>query len=144
MHGHAHRRLLSARRAGDRGAAVVEFVLVGTLVVFLFLIVLQVGLILHMRNVVVASAAEGAREAANADRDCVDGAARAHDIVEQSLNAAVARDLTFAEPADGCEEVDANGLTLVRVRVDGELPIILLPITSLRIDVTARAIKEGQ
>lgn len=51
----------------DEGSAVVDVVLVSVLVVVLFLVVAQVGLALHVRNVLVA-AAEGARYAANADR----------------------------------------------------------------------------
>jgi len=46
------------RRTGAAGAAVVDFVFVTVLVVALFLLVLQVGLVLHVRNVLVSSAAE--------------------------------------------------------------------------------------
>ncbi|MCY7363929.1 MAG: pilus assembly protein, partial [Frankiaceae bacterium] len=41
------------RRDGERGAAVVEFRLVSVVLVFLFLLVMQVGLVLHARNVLV-------------------------------------------------------------------------------------------
>ena len=51
----------------ERGSAVVDFVLVGVLVVALLLAVLQVAVYVHLRNVVVASAQQGARYAANAD-----------------------------------------------------------------------------
>jgi len=40
----------------ERGSAVVDFVLVGVLVVALLLAVLQVAVYVHVRNVVVASA----------------------------------------------------------------------------------------
>ena len=59
----------------DRGSAVVEFTLVGVLLTVLFLALLQLGLALHVRNTLVASAAEGARYAANADRTPDEGAA---------------------------------------------------------------------
>ena len=84
---------------GDRGSAVVEFVLVGTLLVALFLGVLQLGLYLHMRNVVVASLAEGAREAANADRDCADGTART--IADQAKDAPYKDEYCCAVVANG-------------------------------------------
>ena len=45
----------------DGGSAVVDFTLVGILLTFLFLALLQLGLALHVRNTLVASAAEGAR-----------------------------------------------------------------------------------
>jgi Flp pilus assembly protein TadG len=51
---------------GDRGSAVVEFVLVSLLIMLLLLAVLQVAVYVHVRNVVTASAQEGARYAANA------------------------------------------------------------------------------
>ncbi|MFL6136734.1 MAG: TadE family protein [Frankiaceae bacterium] len=57
----------------DRGSAPVEFVLVGALLTLLFASLVQLGLLLHVRNVAVADATEGARYAANADRDCADG-----------------------------------------------------------------------
>ncbi|MCW2608470.1 MAG: TadE family protein [Frankiales bacterium] len=56
-------------RRRDAGAAVPEFVMVSGLVVMLFLVVFQVGLALHARNVIVSVAAEGARYGANADVD---------------------------------------------------------------------------
>ena len=127
----------------DSGAAVVEFVLVGVLVVTLFMGIFQVGLSLHLRNVVVASLAEGAREAANADRDCADGAARAHDLVAQAVGRTVADGLTFDVPPGGCETTTADGVVLVQIRVHGPLPLLFPPIGSISIDATAHALKEG-
>ena len=58
---------------GERGSAVVDFVLVSLLIVALLLAVLQVAVYVHVRNVVTASAQEGARYAANADVDSAAG-----------------------------------------------------------------------
>ncbi len=124
-----------AGRGPDHGAAVVEFVLVAVLLVALLLGVLQVGLVLHMRNVVVASVAEGAREAANADRSCSDGAARARDLVARSLSSRIADRLDF-----GCADAP-DGLVAVRVR--GTLPLLLLPVTAVGIDATGHAVEEA-
>ena len=52
----------------DQGSSTVEFTLVSVLLVGLFLGVLQLGFVLHTRNLLVASAQEGARYGANADR----------------------------------------------------------------------------
>lgn len=110
----------------DDGAAVVEFVLVGVLVVTLFVGVLQVALFLHVRNVVVASLAEGAREAANADRDCADGAARTYDLVARSVGTRVADRLRLSCVPGG-------------LRVTGTVPLLV----PLPVDATAHAFEEG-
>jgi Flp pilus assembly protein TadG len=131
-------------RGDDEGAAVVEFVLVGVLLVTLFMAILQVGLYLHMRNVVVAALAEGAREAANADRTCDDGIDRARDLVARSVGTTVAARLTFDVPASGCETTSDGGVVLVQVRVHGPLPLLFPPVGSVSMSATAHAIKEGQ
>ena len=56
------------RPRGADGAAVVDFVLVLVVVVPLFLGILQVALVLHVRNTLTAAAGEGARYAATVDR----------------------------------------------------------------------------
>ena len=71
--------LAGSRRDGERGGAVVEFVFVSVLVVVLLLAVLQVAVYVHVRNVVTASAQEGARFAANADVPSSAGADRTGD-----------------------------------------------------------------
>ena len=59
------------RRRGDRssrGSAVVDFVLVLVVLIPLFLGILQVGLVMLVRNTLANAAAEGARHAASLDR----------------------------------------------------------------------------
>ena len=131
-------------RRGDSGAAVVEFVLVGIVLIMLFMSIMQVGLYLHMRNVVVASLAEGAREAANADRDCDDGVDRARELVRGAIGSRVADGLTFEVPPDGCEVTSDGGVVLVQVRARGPLPLLFPPVGSVGMNATAHAIKEGQ
>lgn len=55
------------RRRRDRGSAVAEFVMVSALVVVLGMGVFQLGLVVHVRNTLIAAAAEGARFGARAD-----------------------------------------------------------------------------
>ena len=62
-------RRLGTTGDGERGSAVVDFVMVSLLIVALLLAVLQVAVYVHVRNVVTASAQLGARYAANADVD---------------------------------------------------------------------------
>lgn len=112
--------LVRARRLGwpaDTGAAVVEFALVVVLLVVLFLGILQLALALHIRNTLVASAAEGARYGALADRNPDQGAERARDLIRTALGARFA-----AEVNAGSSVVD--GLPVVVVEVRAPLPLL--------------------
>ena len=61
----------------ERGAAVVEFVLVMVLLVPLVLGIAQVALVLHVRNTLSAAASDGARASAPLEASPADGARRA-------------------------------------------------------------------
>src|SRR3954471_6296794 len=75
----------------DDGSAAVDFVLVGTLVTLLFLAVVQLGLDYHVRNVLAARVAEGARYRPNADvADPAEGAQRANALIARALGASCA------------------------------------------------------
>src|SRR4051794_41901002 len=77
---------------GDHGSAAVDFVLVGTLVTLLFLAVIQLGVDYHVRNVLAASVAEGARYGANADvADPAAGGPRGHRPVTPGVGGGYAR-----------------------------------------------------
>lgn len=104
-------------RGDDRGSAVVEFTLVGVLLTVLFLALLQLGLALHVRNTLAASAAEGARVAANADRTPADGEVTTRRLIRDSLADSFADGVT-----SGFETVD--GVPTVFVQVDATLPMV--------------------
>jgi Flp pilus assembly protein TadG len=104
-------------RLDDRGAAVVESSLVLVLLIFLLLAILQLGFALHVRNTLVASAAEGARYAANADRSPEEGAARTRDLIRGALGDEYATNV-----AAGTEVV--GGVTTVVVVVQAPLPVL--------------------
>jgi Flp pilus assembly protein TadG len=120
----------------DRGSATVEFTLVGVLLTVLFLAVLQLGLALHVRNTLAASAAEGARYAANADRDPIDGEAVARQLIRDSLADSFARGVT-----SGFETVD--GVPTVYVQVDATLPLVGLIGPPRGIRVRGHALEEA-
>jgi len=133
-------RRLGTTDDGERGSAVVDFVMVSMLIVALLLAVLQVAVYVHVRNVVVASAQDGARYAANADVDSAAGAARTVEVVARATSTRTAEGLACAS----AEEVDASGLTLVVVRCSGSVPSLLAALGNLLpLDVTGRAVKEG-
>ena len=132
---------LRVRHRGDDGAAVVEFVLISALVMGLLLAVLQVAVYVHVRNVVAASAQEGARYAANADVDSGAGAPRTLDIVGNALGGSTADGLSCSS----AEELDSTGLVLVVVQCTGAVPALFGALGDLLpVNATGRAIKEGQ
>jgi Flp pilus assembly protein TadG len=131
------RRRRSIRLYADDGSAVVDFTLVGILLTFLFLALLQLGLALHVRNTLVASAAEGARWGANADRSPVDGAAVTRQLIRDSLADSFADDVT-----SGTETVD--GVVTVVIRVEARLPLFGLLGPPRAISVRGHAMEEGQ
>ncbi len=110
------------------------------LLVMLLLGVLQVGVYLHVRNVVAASAAEGARYASNADVGVDAGGPRATEVIRRSLGGGVATSVSCtARQVPG-----AAGSTLVAVHCAGNLPVIFAPFGRvLPLQVTARALREG-
>jgi Flp pilus assembly protein TadG len=129
----------SGSRDGERGSAVVDFVLVSVLVLALLLAVLQVAVYVHVRNVVTAGAQAGARYAANADVDSALGAARTVQVVARATSVRTAEGLSCTSG----EEVDATGLTLVVVRCSGSVPALLAALGNvLPLEVTGRAVKE--
>ena len=133
-------RHLASTDDGQRGSAVVDFVLVSILIVTLLLAVLQVAVYVHVRNVVTASAQAGARYAANADVDSSAGAARTVEVVGRATSAGTAEGLACTSR----EEVDRTGLPLVVVRCSGSVPSLLASLGNLLpLEATGRAVKEG-
>lgn len=125
---------------GERGSAVVDFVLVSILIMVLLLAVLQVAVYVHVRNVVTASAQEGARYAANADVDSAAGAGRTVEVVARATSQRTAVGLACTST----EEADASGLTLVVVRCSGSVPTLLAGLGNLLpLQVTGHAVKEA-
>ncbi len=86
------RRLTDCR--GDTGSAIAEFVMVAALLTVLTLSVIQLGLVLHIRNTVLDAAAEGARFAALADSSLEEGVARSRDLISTALGTDYASDVT--------------------------------------------------
>jgi Flp pilus assembly protein TadG len=115
-------------------------VLVSVLIVMLLLAVLQVAVYVHVRNVVTASAQEGARYAANADVDSAAGVPRTVEVVARATSTRTAQGLACTS----AEEVDGTGLTLVVVRCSGSVPTLLASLGNLLpLEVTGRAVKEA-
>lgn len=113
--------------------------LVGILLLILFAGVLQVAVVLHVRNVLAADAAEGARYAANAGVASTAGGSYTQQQLHDSVGGVADRFTCTSVPAAG-----VDGLTLVDVTCRGSLRLFLLPVdTTVPITVHGRAIKEG-
>lgn len=115
-----------------------EFVLVGTLLLFLFLGVVQVGMVLHVRNVLTADAAEGARHAASLGVPDTAGGPYAEALIRSSVPGA-ARQLRCV----GGRATGDGGVPLARVTCGGRIVLSVLPLgLSVPLSVSGRAVKE--
>lgn len=119
----------AAGDSGDSGAAVAEFVMVVALLTAVFVSVLQLALVLHVRNTLMDAAAAGARYGALADRTAADGAQRTRSIVSDSLSPSFAENVS----AQTFQVAGADG---VRIVIDTSFPLMgFLPVAG---DLTVR------
>ena len=110
--------------------------MVAVLLTVLFLAVLQLGLALHVRNTLLASAAEGARYAANADREPEDGEAVARHLIRSALADSFADRVTSGRETVG-------GILTVYVQVEADMPLVGLLGPSRGITVRGHALEEA-
>lgn len=125
----------SARRPGQRGAAVVDLVLVLVVLVPLFLGILQVALVMLVRNTLESAAAEGARYAATLDRGPVDGVARTRSQIDGAISGRFARDVR-ASPTQ------VGGAPGVRITVHATVPALGMGGPAVSFTVTGQAVEE--
>jgi Flp pilus assembly protein TadG len=104
-------------RQGERGSAVVDFVLVGGLLTMFFLAIIQLTLVLHVRNTLIDAAASGARYGTLADRNAADAEERTRSLIGIALNPG------FAEQVS-TQEVNLQGMRTLEVTVRSPLPVI--------------------
>ena len=123
------------RRHDQRGAAVVDFVLVVVVVVPLVLGLLQLGLVLHVRNTLTAAASEGARYGATVDRSPGAGAERTRSQIRNALAGRFARQVS-ARP------VTIDGVPGIEVRVRAEVPPLGLWGPAVRLELSGHAVEE--
>lgn len=123
------------RSRSERGAAVVDFVLIMVLLIPIVLGVIQVGLVMHVRNTLAAAASEGARAAAVADGDPAVGAARTRALIRAAIADRYADGVTA-----GFGLVGGAPGTIVRVRA--EVPALGLFGPSVSVSVEGHAVRE--
>jgi Flp pilus assembly protein TadG len=107
----------AARSERERGSAVVDFVLVGGLLTMFFLAIIQLALVLHVRNTLIDAAASGARYGTLADRSVTDARQRTGELIQTALNADFAQDIQT-------REVTLQGLRALEVTVRAPMPVI--------------------
>ncbi|WP_308493964.1 TadE family protein [Microbacterium terrisoli] len=132
-------RRIRARLAAtgdDRGSTPVEFVLVGALLTFLTLAVLQLGLVVYVRNVVHDAAVEGAYRAALADETIAAGESRTRELIARAVGAGYARDVH-------ARHVVLAGEDAVRMTVRVPLPLVGLLGAPEGLEVSADAPAES-
>jgi Flp pilus assembly protein TadG len=122
-------------RRTQRGAAVVDFVLVLVVVLPLVLGLVQIALVLHVRNTLTAAASEGARYAATVDRSPADGAGRTRSQISDAVAGRFAR-YVAARP------VTVNGVAGVEVVVRAEVPPLGLWGPAVPLSVSGHAVEE--
>ncbi|MGW9414289.1 TadE/TadG family type IV pilus assembly protein [Arthrobacter cupressi] len=104
-------------RGDERGSAVVDFVLVGSLLIFFFLAIIQLTLVLHVRNTLIDAASSGARYGTLADRTPADARQRTSELIGTALNQDYARDISTSE-------AEIRGIRTLEVTVRAPLPVL--------------------
>lgn len=102
----------------------------------LFLGILHLALVLHVRNTLTAAASDGARYAATADRGPGDGAAYTRSQIREAMSGRFARSVS-AHPAS------VSGVPGVEVVVRAEVPALGLWGPSVTLEVEGHAIEES-
>ena len=119
------------RRRTQRGAAVVDVVLVMVVLVPVVLGILQVALVLFVRNTLASAASEGARLAATRDRGPADGAALTRAQIDDAVSGRFAQDVSARQTADGVE-----------VTVHARVPALGIGGPGIELTVTGHAVEE--
>ncbi|MGF3057249.1 TadE family protein [Microbacterium sp. YY-01] len=119
----------------DRGASPVEFVLVGALLTVLTLAVVQLALVVYVRNVVHDAAVEGVHRAALADAELADGVARTHSVIARAVGESFADDVVASTTM-------SLGVPTVEVTVTTSFPLVGLLGVPRAWEVTGHAPQE--
>lgn len=119
----------------ERGSAVVDFVLVMVVLVPLVLGIVQVGLVLHVRNTLTAAASDGARAAAPLGASPSDGVDRARQLIRVALADRYADDVTASVTTLG-------GVPATEVVVRARVPALGILGPSVELAATGHAVRE--
>jgi hypothetical protein len=124
------------RDRSSRGSAVVDFVLVLVVLIPLFLGILQVGLVMLVRNTLANAAAEGARHAASLDEDLAAGEQRTREQIRGAVSGRFARDVD-------ARMINVDGRPTVEVVVLATVPALGLGGPGVSVEVVGHAVEES-
>lgn len=124
-----------SRTRDERGSAVVDFVLVSLVLVPLVLGIMQVALVMFVRNTLASAAHEGARRGATIDG----GPGDAAELTRQQIRGAVADRFARDVSARGTM---VHGVAGVVVHVHAVVPALGLWGPGVSVDVDGHAVKE--
>mgnify|MGYP000862745074 CR=1 FL=1 len=130
------RQGLRCRLRPESGSAVVDFVLVGALVVGVTAAVLQLALGLYVRNVLVDAAGEGARRAALLGGTEAEAAARVDALADAALVDGYVEQVTVTRG-------EVGGVGVVTTTVVAPLPVVGFLGLGGTLTVTGRAVDEA-
>lgn len=116
----------------ERGAATVDFALIGGLLTLIFLAITQLTLVLHVRNTLIDAASSGARYGTLADRSPSDAAARTSSIISDAINSSYAQDVSV-------DQISRGGSLVLQVTVRAPIPVVGLIGPAGLIEVTGHA-----
>lgn len=119
-------------QCAERGAATVDFALVGGLLTVIFIAIVQLTLVLHVRNTLIDAASSGARYGTLADRTPGDAAQRTTALISGAISGDYAQDITVARE-------NHNGVVVLEVTVRAPIPVIGLIGPAGTMEVTGRA-----
>lgn len=122
-------------RRSQRGAAVVDFVLILMLLVPLVLGLLQLSLVLFVRNTLASAAAEGARVGAAADRPIGASVARTRAEMRGVIGGKYAEDIE-------ARTIVLHGVRTVEVTVKATVPALGLGGPGIELTVKGHAVEE--
>ncbi len=122
-------------RRGERGSAVVDFVLVTMLLLPLVVGILQLALVLHVRNTLASAAGEGARHAAVVGSSAGAGRAKVAELLDGAVSDDLARRIDVHPAAVG----GAPGYEAV---VEADVSVLGLGGPSVHLRVVGHAVAE--
>lgn len=105
------------RTRDERGAATAEFAMVSALLVLLSFAIIQLTLMVHVRNTLIDAASTGARFGVLEDRTAPDGVQRTRDLIESSISSRYAQGVGYEYVAQ------AEGQTL-QITVQARVPVL--------------------
>ena len=120
----------------ERGSAVAEFVMVTTLLVVIAMTLIQLALVLHVRNTLIDAASNGAHYGALANRSAADAQGRTRTLITESLHGGFARDIAVSTTPVGDSQ-------LVTVSVSTRVPLIGLLPNGWDLHVEGEAVRYG-